>query len=311
MSRPPAKKRTTTTRRRPAARQKAPKRAARPQPGVLDQAVAAIPLDEAELRRLFAWGIVALVLAAGIALAVLSGMAGRAGLAMAEGVGRAGFRVEGIEISGINHMDRMTVYAQALDQESRAMPLVDLDAVRNRLIAYPWVQDARVSRRLPDTLMIRIVERQPAAVWQSNGRLILVDASGEALEAARPESLPDLPLVIGDGANLQVASRAQLLANAPALRPMVRAMTWVGNRRWDLLFDTQERLQLPEGEEAAAAALRKFQELDRTQRLLGRGYVGFDMRDPAKLVIRRRTTTGNQGDAPREEHDTTGNAAEA
>ena len=46
------------------------------------------------------------------------------------------------------------------------MPLVDVEAIRARLLQFGWVKDARVSRRLPDTLVIDIVERQPAAIWQ-------------------------------------------------------------------------------------------------------------------------------------------------
>jgi cell division protein FtsQ len=57
-----------------------------------------------------------------------------------------------------------------------------------------------------------------------------------------------------------------------------------------VIFDTGERLQLPEGEKQSADALKKFAELDGTQRLLGRGYLGFDMRDPDKLVVRRQGT---------------------
>ena len=33
-------------------------------------------------------------------------------------------------------------------------------AIRDRLLRFGWVKDARVSRRLPDTLVIDIVERQ-------------------------------------------------------------------------------------------------------------------------------------------------------
>jgi cell division protein FtsQ len=100
--------------------------------------------------------------------------------------------------------------------------------------------------------------------------------------------MPDLPLLIGESANSQEPARRQLLEAAPALRPLVKAATWIGNRRWDLIFNTGEKLQLPEGEAESAAALKKFAELDGTERLLGKGYLGFDMRDPDKMVVRRQ-----------------------
>src|SRR3546814_11786253 len=67
-------------------------------------------------------------------------------------------------------MARLPVYAAALDQPSNAMPLVDLQQIRERLLAQPWVADVSVSRRLPDTLAIRVVEREPTALSQNPGR---------------------------------------------------------------------------------------------------------------------------------------------
>ena len=190
---------------------------------------------------------------------------------------------------GAKRMDVTTVYAVALDQKSRAMPLVDLNLVRDRLLQYGWVQDAHVSRRLPDTLLIRIVERTPAAVWQDRGTLSLIDRDGVYLEPVSADAMPDLPLVIGPGADRQEPAYQTLMVAAPALKPKVRAATWVGNRRWDLLFDSGEILSLPEGDDEAAKALKLFAEKDGTTKLLGSGnFIKFDMRDfPNRMVVRK------------------------
>ena len=45
-------------------------------------------------------------------------------------------------------------------------------------------------------------------------------------------------------------------------------------------------MALPEGEEDAKAALAKFAHLDGANRLLGRGILRFDMRDPSRFVLR-------------------------
>ncbi len=276
--------------RRPAARRPAAKgrrKAQRPaRPGVLDHLVAALPFSEATLRRIAAGSILAIGFAIVLGIATWFGIPGTVGVAVAEGIGRAGFRVEQIEVTGLNRADRMSVYYKALDQKSRAMPLVDLAEVRSRLLDDGWIADASVSRRLPDTLVINIVERQPAAVWQYQGQLMLIDGAGVLLEPVTADQMPALPLVIGDGANEQEPAYQRLIDSAPALKPMVKAATWIGNRRWDLLFESGEKLSLPEGEDAAAKALMKFAELDGTRRLLGRGYLRFDMRDPSRLVLR-------------------------
>ncbi len=277
--------------RRPAARKtvspkRRPQRSRARKPSMMDHAVAALPFDEATLRKIATWSILGFVGAVALLIASVTGALGAAGTAMAEGIGRAGFKVKEIEVTGIDRMERMSVYAIALDQQSRAMPLVDLDQVRERLLEYGWIADARVSRRLPDTLVIDIVEREPAAIWQHEGQLMLIDATGVLLEPVSSADMPDLPLVIGEGANAQEPAFQQLIAAAPALKPQVTAATWVGSRRWDLRFESGEVLALPEGERESAKALVEFARRDGTQGLLGRGYVRFDMRDPTRLVVR-------------------------
>jgi cell division protein FtsQ len=257
-----------------------------------DRLIALAGISEEMLQRLVTWTIVAVVAALALLAAVLAGVPGMVGTALAESLGRAGLKVEQIQITGLDNMDQQTVYAIALDQRSRAMPLVDLENIRQQLLQYGWIKDAHVSRRLPDMLLIHIDERTPAAVWQDNGKLRLIDASGVLLSDVSPQAMPKLPLIIGPNANTQEPAYQALLDAAPALRPRVRAATWVGNRRWNLLFDSGETLELPE--ENAAAALVKFAEMDGADRLLGRGFTRFDMRDPTKLVARKGDALTNR-----------------
>lgn len=246
-----------------------------------------LPVSEAALRR--AAMLAVLLACGGVAVAAASwiGVPAMLGDAVADVAGRAGLRVEQIEVTGLKRMDLMTVNAVALDQKSLAMPAVDLAGVRDRLLRYGWVADAHVSRRLPDTLLIHIDERTPAAVWQDEGQLTLIDASGVLLEPVDRDRMPGLPLVIGPGADKQAAGYHALLAAAPALARHVRAATWVGDRRWDLTLDTGEVLALPEGDRESAVAVAKFAAMADEQHLLGRGFLRFDLRDPSRMVVRR------------------------
>lgn len=264
------------------------KRRKAPKVSIIDRGIAALPVSEATLTRIATWTIVAAVCAGVLAIGVWMGIPGAIGTAVGEGIGEAGFRVNNVQITGLARMDQNTIYKIALEQPSLAMPLVDLEKTRERLVAHSgWIEDAHVSRRLPDTLLVQIVERTPAAVWQNNGQLALIAANGTYLEPVSADAMPDLPLMVGDHANEQQASYDRLLAAAPALRPQVKAATWIGNRRWNLTFDSSETLELPEGDDMAARALLKFAQMDGVQPLLGKGWIGFDMRDPSRLVARK------------------------
>ena len=271
------------------------RRAKAKQPSWLRRTLDRVPLSEAALHRIFTWGFVGVVGVAVVGIASFLGVPSAIGSAIGEGLGRAGLRVTNVQITGLQHMDQNEVYRIAFDQPSLAMPLVDLGAIRQRLIERGgWIADAHVSRRLPDTLVVHIVESEPAAVWQNNGRLALISNTGMLLQPVSADAMPDLPLVIGPHANEQESSYRSLLAAAPALRPQVRAANWIGNRRWNLVFESGEVLQLPEGDEAAQRALARFARMDGSAPLLGRGWAGFDMRDASKLVARRPGTSATR-----------------
>jgi cell division protein FtsQ len=240
-----------------------------------------------ELVRRASWWIL-LVMVVAVLLAALFAfrVPQMIGTGIGEGVGGLGFEVKRVEIKGLDHMERLPVYAVALDQESMAMPLVDLSGTRDRIMQFGWVRDARVTRRLPDTLVVDIVERKPAAIWQHNQQLALIDMDGVVLEPVRIDAMPDLPIVIGGDANRHAGDLARLIGTAPQLKPMMAGATWVGGRRWDLRFQSGETLSLPEGEEAAQRALATFTKLDQDTGLLGKGFLRFDMRIRGKLITR-------------------------
>ena len=164
--------------------------------------------------------------------------------------------------------------------------LVNVAGIRGRLLGFGWVKDARVIRRLPDTLVIDIVERKPAALWQSQGQLALIDFKGVVLDRVQVDKMPDLPLLIGAGANGQEQDLSKLLTSVPTLKPQLASATWVGGRRWDLNFQSGETVALPEGYDDAQTALDKFARVDKQSGLLGRGIVRFDLRVPGKMIVR-------------------------
>ena len=253
---------------------------------IFDKILRAMPITEAQVQKALTWGLVAVFILGAYSVAHYSGINERIKTEVAEAVGNAGFEVKRVEVTGVNRIDELKVYEITLAQKDRSMLLVDIDAVREDLLANGWIKDARISRRLPDTLVVDIVEREPVAVWQNQGRLSLIDRTGYPLEEITKEEIPELPVIVGKKANLKFTQLDALLDVAPALRPMVTGATWIGNRRWDLEFDSGETLALPEGEETASAALLNFARMDGVNRLLGRGVVHFDLRDAERASLR-------------------------
>jgi len=271
-----------------------------------------LPVSHARANRIAGLAVGGLMLAIGIVTAIALDIPGKAERSAGAAIGRAGFIVSGYQIVGLNHMQRSQIDDIVNDELHRAsedagtakapQSLVDVARIRDRLLQFGWVKDARVSRRLPDTLVVDIVERKQAALWQDSGRLALIDADGVVLDRVAVDKMPDLPLLIGAGANRQARSLDRLLSGLPTLKPQLASATWVGGRRWDLNFQSGETVALPEGEGAAQTALAKFAKADRASGLLGRGILWFDLRKPGQMTVRlpRRLSETNAPEKPAE-----------
>jgi len=254
--------------------------------GFIDWLMGLFPFTEEQWSRIWLAIIIGGAVALAVIIASLAGVPAMAEAQVARIAADAGFEVRHVRVTGTNRMDERLVYARVLSQRERAMPEVDVAALRAELMTLPWVKDARVSLQLPHTLAIDIVERKPHAVLEKPDRLVLIDAGGVELETVAPAKAKGMLRLAGPGAGKQADELEKLLAAAPALAPQVEAAEWVGNRRWNLTFKTGQLLALPEGEVEAATALVKFARLDGQNRLLGGKVLAFDMRSPPRLYMR-------------------------
>ena len=287
--------------RRGAAARAKPRRSA-PKVSVPKRIAKRLPVDQARANKLAGLVFTAFLLAIAIVVVIALDIPAKAERAAGAAVGRAGFTVSGYQIVGLGNMDRSLIDKVVTNELRRAadsagavkapQTLVNVAAIRAQLLGFGWVKDARVSRRLPDGLVIDIVERRPAALWQNQGGLTLIDEEGVVLDRVRVDRMPDLPLLIGAGANRQERQLREMMAIVPTLGPQLSSATWVGGRRWDLNFQSGEVVALPEGDKAARTALAKFAKLDKSNGLLGRGIVRFDLRDPKRMVVRLPRSPG-------------------
>ncbi len=157
---------------------------------------------------------------------------------------------------------------------------------KERLESLAWVRAAAVERRLPDTVLVRLVERRPLALWQREGRLVLVDEQGVVLQSHGGERFAHLPLIVGADAPRHAPALFAMLAKEPALESRVAAAVRVGGRRWNLRLDNGIDVRLPE--ERADAAWRRLADLERRHGLLGRDVIAVDLRIPDRLVVQMR-----------------------
>ncbi len=192
--------------------------------------------------------------------------------------------VQSVEVEGRHRADRQAILDALGARRGTPILSVDLDAAKTRLEALPWVRSASVERQLPDGIYIRLVEREPLAVWQHHGQFDLIDQDGAVSPNTGVADFPALPQLVGDGAPSAVSDLVDLLASEPDLARHVTACVRVGGRRWNVDLDNRIEVALPE--ESPKTAWHLLAALDRSDRLLERDITAVDMRLGDRLVLR-------------------------
>ena len=282
------KRKATGVRRAANSRSRASKaRAARRQSqGVVNGALSALPISQRQLQGAFLVLILAGALAGAWFVARAAGVPAMMHQQLAASAGAAGFQMRNIDLTGVERMNRLKVYEEVMEHRGTPMPLLDLAAIRADLKQMPWIAEARVSRQLPDKLVIDIEERTPHAVLVKPDRLVLIDRHGVELDPISEADARGMLRISGAGAKKQIDSLDRILAAAPALQPQIVSAHRIGERRWNIVFKTDQILALPQGEENASEAFIDFAKLDGLYRLLGGKATVIDLRVPDRYVFR-------------------------
>ncbi|TCO72944.1 cell division protein FtsQ/DivIB [Rhodovulum euryhalinum] len=162
---------------------------------------------------------------------------------------------------------------------------LDLKEMRRTVEGLDAVRSAEMRVRPGGILELRVVERVPALVWRSPEGLALLDAQGNRVAPIEARGArPDLPLIAGRGADKAVPEALHLIAAAGPIGSRLRGLVRVGERRWDVVLDRDQRILLPTRN--AVATLERVIALDGVSDMLGRDIVVVDLRNPDRPTVR-------------------------
>ena len=199
----------------------------------------------------------------------------------------AGLAIGEISISGQRLTSEQAIF-DALGVEPHTSTVsFDVEAARQRIAELPAVSAVNVRKTYPGDIIVTITEKLPVARWRVDGITFVVDGSGEQIGEDRG-AYADLPLVVGDGANDDAMVMIRALDQYPALKEGLVALSRIADRRWDMIYDTALRIQLPEL--GVARALRHLDTYQADYQLLDRDLTVIDLR-VASLVAVRPTKT--------------------
>ncbi len=168
----------------------------------------------------------------------------------------------------------------------RGMPLFAYDPqeAQERVKQLVGVDTVFIERRWPNTVFIRLTERQPVAKWQKNETVTLIDRNGQTVAAKNTDQDTHYPILIGDDVTTQITPLFQLLQGQPDLLKQVKAATWVGQRRWDLLLQNGVTIKLPA--QNTTLAIAQLMKLVQQDHIFDKDLEIVDLRLPGQAVLR-------------------------
>lgn len=163
---------------------------------------------------------------------------------------------------------------------------LDLPEIRERLLELAPIKDVSVRIRPGGVLQVDVVPRVPMAIWRTAEGLRLIDGEGVPVSNVQRRSQhPDLPVIAGEGAPEHVSEALQLVAAAAPLGDRLRGLVRMGNRRWDVVLDRNQRILLPT--QGAVRALERVIVLEATptREVLSRDIARIDLRLPERPTV--------------------------
>ena len=195
-----------------------------------------------------------------------------------------GLAVETVTVSGRRETDRKDLIDALRVDLGDPIFNINVNAARERIESLGWVKTASISRKLPNTIRIDIVEREAVAIWQHDGEFTLIDPDGLPIGTKGLERYSHLKVLVGDGAPTHAVALLRILETEPELMTKVTGAVWVGSRRWNIRLDNGIDIRLPEDD--PSNAWTRLAQLERDYSLLGRAIEAIDLRQSDRMIVR-------------------------
>jgi cell division septal protein FtsQ len=130
------------------------------------------------------------------------------------------FLLDNIVISGTSRVQPSEVAEALRPLRGRHLLLVSLADVEGRLSENRWIEAANLRKKMPDSLVVEVKERQPVMLLRRDEGLFYVDRSGTVIDLYDPTREVDLLLLsVAPGVRLEVEPALVVAAELELVAP--------------------------------------------------------------------------------------------
>lgn len=207
---------------------------------------------------------------------------------------KAGFQIKNVIIDGRVRTSSDEVLKALQVREKSPSYQYDIHQALERIKQLTWVHGARIERRLPDTLYVKLVEKHPIGFWQEKSKTYLVDQEGTLIGQFPLKDFPGYIVATGAEAPKHLPRLIKTLAQYKAINAKTTGAIYVSKRRWDLILQNSLRVKLAEDD--ILASLTKLDQILHDNKVQLQEVASIDLRASEKIYfyMHQKALTGKQ-----------------
>ncbi|MEQ9116336.1 MAG: cell division protein FtsQ/DivIB [Rickettsiales bacterium] len=122
---------------------------------------------------------------------------------------------------------------------------IPIDKEKEKLKLIECLNSVTVSRIIPKTLVVKVTEKNPIAIWQNEKKHYFITDNKEVISIYNTNNLEDFLIVTGKNANLAIEELFQIIDYAPIIKEHISSAIYIGERRWNIRLKNGLEIKLP------------------------------------------------------------------
>jgi len=192
-------------------------------------------------------------------------------------------KLKNVKILGIENTKPTEVINIVSGLKETSLPNIDLHEISAQINNIDWIKKSELRKIYPSTLVVKVYEHNPIAIWFNNGNKFLVDDESQIIKELNPNNFKNLKVIAGPNALEDIPEVISMIRNYPEFEKKIKSLLRVGDRRWTVRLHNGITIHLPE--KNAANAIEEIEQLDSKHSLLSRYVDIIDMRLPDRIDI--------------------------
>ncbi len=196
------------------------------------------------------------------------------------------FALENVYLEGQKKSSTKAIIAAAELKIGDSIFKKSVEQIKENIDNVPWVLNSVIYRKLPNSLYIGIMEREPIGIWQYQKKLYLFDINSVKINYDKFAEFKHLPILICDDINLYINELYPIISKNKELYSKITSIIRISERRWNVRFNEDLEIKLPE--ENLEEAWNILLKINKNNEFLNDDVISIDLRTEKRIFIEKK-----------------------